>query len=223
MSPKESPAWKRLTRLAASSIKEPLQHLHGDARRFEDFSFQAPGMLVDLSRQRINAETFQALQALAVERDLPAGIEDLIAGAVVNTASVSAFGTRGSSPVYCASKAGLVKLTREWAHALAPEVRVNAIAPGRVESDWMCRFPDQDEVEQQDIRDEIPLQRIGRPVARSLRTSRPPTYPVAPVTRILSSLMACSRACWFRHLSRRRSPIGSRSLLGWAGHRPFQR
>jgi len=84
-------------------------------------------------------------------------------GAVVNTASVSAFGTRGSSPVYCATKAGLVKLTREWAHALAPEVRVNAIAPGRVDSDWMCRFPDQDGVEEEDIRAEIPLQRVGSP------------------------------------------------------------
>lgn len=84
-------------------------------------------------------------------------------GAVVNTASVSAFGTRGSSAVYCATKAGLVKLTREWAHALAPEVRVNAIAPGRVDSDWMCRFPDQDDVEEEDIRAEIPLQRVGTP------------------------------------------------------------
>ena len=84
-------------------------------------------------------------------------------GAVVNTASVSAFGTRGSSPVYCATKAGLVKLTREWAHALAPEVRVNAIAPGRVDSDWMCRFPDQDGVVEEDIRAEIPLQRVGSP------------------------------------------------------------
>ena len=44
-------------------------------------------------------------------------------GAIVNTASVSAFGGGGSSSPYCATKAALVALTREWARALAPAVR----------------------------------------------------------------------------------------------------
>ena len=83
-------------------------------------------------------------------------------GAIVNTASISAHGRGGSSSVYTATKAGLVNLTKEWARALAPEVRVNAIAPGRVDSGWMCRFPDQDGA-QDDVRDRIPLGRIGTP------------------------------------------------------------
>jgi len=82
-------------------------------------------------------------------------------GAIVNTASISAHGTGGSSSVYCATKAGLVNLTKEWARALAPTVRVNAIAPGAVDSDWMCRFPGQDDG---DTAGQIPLQRIGTPV-----------------------------------------------------------
>lgn len=82
-------------------------------------------------------------------------------GAIVNTASISAHGGGGSSSVYAATKAGLVNLTREWARALAPEVRVNAIAPGRVESNWMCRFPDQDG--NLEILESIPLRRIGTP------------------------------------------------------------
>ncbi len=80
-------------------------------------------------------------------------------GAIVNTASISAHGGGGSSSVYCATKAGLVNLTKEWARALAPEVRVNAIAPGMVNSDWMCRFPGA-EVE---AREKVPLGRVGEP------------------------------------------------------------
>ena len=80
-------------------------------------------------------------------------------GAIVNTASVSAFGRGGSSSPYCATKAALVSITREWSRALAPEVRVNAIAPGLVESDWMCQFEETDF----DVVYEIPMGRKGEP------------------------------------------------------------
>jgi len=61
-------------------------------------------------------------------------------GAVVNTASTAAFGLPGSSMAYAASKAGLVNLTRNLARALAPEVRVNAVAPGFIRTPWTARF-----------------------------------------------------------------------------------
>src|SRR5215204_4147734 len=50
-------------------------------------------------------------------------------GAIVNTASVAGLGRRGSSMAYGASKAGVINLTKDLARALAPEVRVNAVAP----------------------------------------------------------------------------------------------
>ena len=63
-------------------------------------------------------------------------------GAVVNTASNSGFNTRGSSVAYAASKAALINMTRSLARALAPDVRVNAVAPGLVDTPWTKSWPD---------------------------------------------------------------------------------
>jgi 3-oxoacyl-[acyl-carrier protein] reductase len=57
-------------------------------------------------------------------------------GCIVNTASIAGLGRRGSSIAYATSKAGLISLTRSLAVALAPDVRVNAVAPGFVQTEW---------------------------------------------------------------------------------------
>lgn len=63
-------------------------------------------------------------------------------GAIVNTASNSGYNTRASSLAYAASKAGLINMTLSLARALAPDVRVNAVAPGLVDTPWTRSWPE---------------------------------------------------------------------------------
>jgi 3-oxoacyl-[acyl-carrier protein] reductase len=104
-----------------------------------------PGVKATLPMSRLDLVTDELWDSvlttnlIGVFRCTKAAAEALKAshGAVVNTASASAFGLAGSSMAYSASKAGVVNLTRNLARGLAPEVRVNAIAPGAVESGWL--------------------------------------------------------------------------------------
>ena len=58
------------------------------------------------------------------------------ASAVVNVASVAGMFGHGSSVAYAASKGALITMTKSLARALAPAIRVNAVAPGYVGTGW---------------------------------------------------------------------------------------
>ncbi|MFH9008959.1 SDR family NAD(P)-dependent oxidoreductase [Streptomyces afghaniensis] len=80
-------------------------------------------------------------------------------GVVVNISSVAGDRPVGSSIPYAVSKAAVNHLTRLLAAALGPEIRVNAVAPGLIDTPWTADFGD--------IREHAesvtPLRRIGTP------------------------------------------------------------
>jgi ketoreductase RED2 len=58
------------------------------------------------------------------------------AGSVINVTSVAGLRQAGSSIPYAVSKAGINHLTKLLANVLGPEIRVNAVAPGLVDTPW---------------------------------------------------------------------------------------
>ncbi len=58
-------------------------------------------------------------------------------GMIVNLASVAGIYATGSSIPYAASKAAVINMTVSLARALGPGIRVNAVAPGFIEGDWL--------------------------------------------------------------------------------------
>lgn len=62
---------------------------------------------------------------------------------IVNVASVAGSTGVGSSLAYAAAKAGVLTMTKSLARALAPEIRVNAISPGLIRTQFAGR-PDSD-------------------------------------------------------------------------------
>ena len=79
-------------------------------------------------------------------------------GKIVNLADVGGIEPWAAYLPHCVSKAGVVMLTKTLARALAPDVAVNAVAPGPV------LLPDEwDEATRERIRSTTPLQRLGEP------------------------------------------------------------
>ena len=58
-------------------------------------------------------------------------------GSIVNTCSIAGVRPSAQPLPYAASKAAVANLTKTLANALGPQIRVNAVAPGWVEGEWM--------------------------------------------------------------------------------------
>jgi NAD(P)-dependent dehydrogenase (short-subunit alcohol dehydrogenase family) len=83
-------------------------------------------------------------------------------GAIINTASVWSFFGGGLVPAYTASKGGVAQLTKALAVAWAPNIRVNAVAPGWIDTD-MTRPAQADAARSEAIMARTPFGRWGRP------------------------------------------------------------
>jgi 3-oxoacyl-[acyl-carrier protein] reductase len=85
-------------------------------------------------------------------------------GEIVNVSSVAGISGTGSSIPYCASKAALNNLTVTLARALAPRIRVNAVAPGFIDGDWLRQgLGEAYEVAKRHFESRTPLQRVATP------------------------------------------------------------
>ena len=80
-------------------------------------------------------------------------------GSVVNVASVAGVRPTGSSIPYAASKAALAHMTLLLAKVVGPEVRVNAVAPGLVDTPWTADW----DVVREVVTQVTPLKRSGQP------------------------------------------------------------
>jgi len=83
-------------------------------------------------------------------------------GAIVNTASIWSFFGGGLTPAYTASKGGVAQLTKALAVAWAPNIRVNAIAPGWVETE-LTKGARADQARSDAIVARTPFGRWGKP------------------------------------------------------------
>lgn len=83
-------------------------------------------------------------------------------GRIINVASELAYLGRSGNSVYCASKGGVLSLTRSWARELAPGILVNAIAPGPIDTD-LLDWSGMSAAEQAEEQGAVVLGRIGRP------------------------------------------------------------
>lgn len=118
------------------------------------------GPLVDLDRSRAD-KTVRVNQSGSLEwvqAAWRAGMSDA-GGTVLNVASVGGLSVEAGIGWYNVTKAAVIHLTRQLAGELGPAVRVNALAPGLVKTDFARALWERGEAS---ISRRLPLRRLGR-------------------------------------------------------------
>ena len=94
---------------------------------------------------------------------VPKMIERQKGGAIINIASVAGLRPQPGGLLYSFTKAGLLMMTRSWAQEFGPfNIRVNAIAPGLIQTDFSEFLWKSDSTRGQ-FEGSTPLRRIGQP------------------------------------------------------------
>ena len=111
--------------------------------------------LADLSRREWN-EVLE-LNFTAVWNGSMAAVEQMHWGSIINVSSMAAFGAMPGKGHYAACKAAVISLTRTMSVELAPDIRVNAIAPGCVPTKLLFDAIDDEGVELLELAARTPL------------------------------------------------------------------
>jgi NAD(P)-dependent dehydrogenase (short-subunit alcohol dehydrogenase family) len=125
----------------------------GPSKPLEETTAAEWDATVNINLRAVFFSTKYAISALRASR-----------GNVVNVASI--LGIRGegaNDSVYCASKGGVVNLTRDIALELAPDIRVNCVCPGPIDTDMLRAGKDDVAASFADISAQTPLKRVARP------------------------------------------------------------
>jgi 3-oxoacyl-[acyl-carrier protein] reductase len=125
------------------------------------------GILIEKPLLETTAGDFDAVIGVNLKGSFLVGREALRhmvkqrSGRVINIASELAYLGRANTSLYCASKGGIISMTRSWAREFAPEILVNAIAPGPTDTAML----EADSTPPETLAKEtnIPLGRIAQP------------------------------------------------------------
>jgi 3-oxoacyl-[acyl-carrier protein] reductase len=125
------------------------------------------GILIEKPLLDTTAADFDAVLGINLRGAFLVGRETLRhmvrqrSGRIINIASELAYLGRANTSVYCASKGGIISMTRSWAREFAPDILVNAIAPGP--TDTAMLEADSTAPETLERETDIPLRRIAQP------------------------------------------------------------
>jgi 3-oxoacyl-[acyl-carrier protein] reductase len=91
--------------------------------------------LVETSLEELNAVIgVNLIGTFLVGRESARIMKRRKSGRIINIASELAYSGRANFSAYCATKGAILSLTRSWARELAPDILVNAVAPGPVDT-----------------------------------------------------------------------------------------
>jgi len=127
--------------------------------------FASPGGFLDTTIEQFTSVINVNLTGtfIASQRVAQTMVDKGIAGSIINMSSVNAQVAIPTISAYCASKGGVMQLTKAMALSLAPNnIRVNAVGPGSINTEMMAGVNANPEAMQM-VMSRTPLKRVGKP------------------------------------------------------------
>lgn len=132
-----------------------------------DFAVNAAGILSEARITEQTATEFDRIIAVnlrgsfLIAQGAARMMQAAKTGRIILVSSELAYLGREEFSAYCASKAGVVGLTRSLARELAPHIQVNSVAPGPVDTPMLALENMSQEWIDKEL--DVPLERVGRP------------------------------------------------------------